>query len=203
MAEPKQLKVIGAGFGRTGTLSMQAALETLGFGPCYHMRVIYDAQDHINLWEEAHLKRSEFDFEKLLDNFQSAVDWPVCDFYKELADQYPNAKVILNVRDPDIWYKSASETIYAVIKLRVNTPLGTLNNKVIWNGTFSDRFEDAEHAKKKFVDHIESVKATIPAERLLVFSVTEGWGPLCNFLNVPIPEAPFPHLNNTDAFKKL
>ena len=198
----KNLKVIGAGFGRTGTLSMQGALQQLGFGPCYHMKAVFENPPHANLWAEAYDQKESYDYERILKDFRAAVDWPACTFYKELANQYPDAKVILTVRSSaDAWYKSACETIYSVRRLPV--PQTPMIEKIIWTGTFDNNFDDAEFAKRIYCEHIENVKAAIPPERLLVFCVSEGWGPLCKFLNVPVPETPFPHLNDTEDFKKL
>ena len=108
------LSVIGAGFGRTGTLSLRIALERLGLGPCYHMLEVFEHPEHIEVWNRAADGR-EVDWEALFRGYRSAVDWPVCAFYQELASRYPEAKVILTVRDPERWYRSAVDTIFPVM----------------------------------------------------------------------------------------
>src|SRR5262249_33070515 len=106
------LDVIGAGFGRTGTLSLKAALEELGFSRCYHMVEVL-ATDDARRWDAA-ARGEPVDWDRLFEGFRATVDWPACSFYRELLEKYPGAKVILTVRDPDRWYDSARQTIYFV-----------------------------------------------------------------------------------------
>ena len=106
------LKVIGAGFGRTGTKSLQLALEELGFGKCYHMEELFRNPEGVVHWESAYQEK-ETDWNALFQNYDSAVDFPTSMYYKELADHYPDSKVILTVRDPEKWYKSAYDTIFS------------------------------------------------------------------------------------------
>jgi Sulfotransferase domain len=212
------LKIIGAGFGRTGTLSLKAALEELGFGPCYHMIEVFSRPDDAAQWEA--LTRGEpIDLHKLMAGYQAAVDWPACAFYEELMQAYPDAKVLLTVRDPEKWYASASNTIYQSSRRlsgsRVASPLsivasiffrdrkrvGRMINALIWERTFGGKFEDKDHAIAVFNQHIESVKDRVPPGRLLVYNVKEGWEPLCAFLGVEVPrDRPFPHLNERASF---
>jgi len=212
------LKVIGAGFGRTGTLSLKAALEELGFGPCYHMSEVFGHPDDAAQWEA--LTRGEpIDLHKLMAGYQAAVDWPACAFYEELMQAYPDAKVLLTVRDPEEWYASASETIYqgsrrfsgsrmasplsivASIFFRGRKRIGSMINALIWERTFGGNFEDKDHAIAVFNQHIENVKDRVPPGRLMVYNVKEGWEPLCAFLGVEVPrDKPFPHLNERASF---
>ena len=197
------LKVIGAGFGRTGTTSLKLALEQLGFDKCYHMRE--GMKKHkAKVWYEIS-QGKPVDWDKIFKGYQATVDWPACMFYKELMEQYPDAKVLLTVRDPDKWYDSALNTIYYGNKMPywasfyINpmkyTPLMT--DHIIWDGTFDGKFTDREHTINVFKKHIEEVKSYVPPEKLLVYEVKQGWEPLCRFLNVPIPEGkPFPLLND-------
>lgn len=195
------LKVIGAGFGRTGTDSLKVALNQLGLGPCQHLK---ETNGTIATKLLA-VKRGEDlnpDWDAIMGDYQSCVDWPWSAFYKELADFYPDAKVVLTVRDPEKWYTSVSDTIY---KFSGWVPPSAMRNMVfgiIWDGIFEGRFPEKDHAIKKFNDHIEEVKANIPADRLLVFEVADGWGPLCEFLDVPIPEGPFPRVNTSAEMNK-
>jgi hypothetical protein len=205
------LKVIGAGFGRTGTLSLQAALEELGFTRCYHMKEVLVAHpEHAAVWRAA--RRGEpVDWDALFAGYQAAVDWPASAFYHELMERYPDAKVILTVRDGDKWHKSALQTIYyfrqafpawthwLIPRMRRVTQM---IDDVIWVGIFQGRFADKQHAIAVFHRHIDEVRRTVPADRLLVYEVSQGWGPLCAFLGKDAPkDKPFPRLNDTTEFR--
>ena len=205
------MKIIGAGFGRTGTASLQAALEQLGFGPCYHMVEIVKDPDQADFWLAAGAGRP-VDWKGFLGRYQSGVDFPVCSFYVELMDEYPDAKVVLTVRDPEKWYESSLKTIYAMSKDvpmrwwgRYVPRMGKINELAstqIWDGLFGGRFRDKEHAIAIYQRHIEEVRRRVPADKLLVFDVAEGWEPLCRFLDVPVPDGPFPRLNDMAVFQR-
>jgi hypothetical protein len=197
------LKVVGAGFGRTGTLSLKNALEKLGFAPCYHMMEVFPRPDHVRMWHRLTFENA-IDWDLLFRDFQATVDWPSARWWREIAVHYPNAKVLLSVRDPEAWYKSMIDTIYQPMKWPVpdSVPeLARLQNemarKAILEETFDNRFEDKAHAIEIFNRHTQEVRDTIDPARLLVFDVKEGWAPLCRFLEVPIPDQPFPRLNDT------
>lgn len=203
------LKIVGAGFGRTGTLSLKVALETLGFGPCYHMMEAATRPDHLASWHRLAFG-SPIDWDALFHDFRSTVDWPAARWWRELAAHYPDAKVLLSVRDPELWYKSVIDTIYQAMKSPA--PDGAPENlrlqsemvrKAVLAETFDNRFEDQAHAIGVFQRHNQQVRDTIDPARLLVFDVREGWAPLCRFLEVPIPEAPFPRLNDTATFQAM
>jgi len=202
------LKIIGAGFGRTGTTSLQAALQELGFNKCYHMRENFKHPSHAALWNQAWndvIAGRKPIWTELFAGYQATVDWPGCTYYKELMAAYPDAKVLLSVRDSERWYESTRDTIYQISKswllflMKLLIPharrLYAMNEKTIWQGTFQGKFEDQAYAIKIYEDHITAVKAYVPPEKLLIYSVKEGWGPLCRFLEVDVPETPFPHLN--------
>ena len=205
------LRVIGAGFGRTGTNSLKLALEQLGFGPCHHMKEVGPSLDQINWFDQA--SRGEvMDWDKVFEKFEASVDWPSASYYNELAAHFPDAKVVLSVRDAEGWYKSAHETIYAVSQnvptwlRRVAPPVDKLISMVIrsiWEGKFSGQFENRTFAIDIFNQHIEEVKKNIAAERLLIHSAKEGWPPLCEFLEVPIPETPYPRVNEAKDIKRM
>src|ERR671916_717534 len=152
------IEVIGAGFGRTGTMSLKVALEELGFGPCYHMIELFGHPEHVPIWEAASQGKS-VDWEELFSGYRATTDWPACTFYKKLMDRYPDAKVILTVRDPDRWYDSTRNTIYArsMSFHRWTTPpirrIVSMIFEVIWTGTFGGRFEDRDHAIGVFKRH--------------------------------------------------
>ena len=199
------MKVFGTGFGRTGTMSLKIALEKLGMGPCYHMREVVSHPSHIKIWYD--ISRGEHpNWNRLFSGFNSAVDFPVSLFYKKLINQFPDAKFILTLRDFDKWYISTANTIYKVPTIlpewfkKVVYPIRifiAMQVNLIWVGLFNNRFSDKESAKIVYYEHIESVKKTIPSDKLLIYHVNKGWGPLCEFLNVAVPEIPFPKVNDT------
>ncbi|MGI8649093.1 MAG: sulfotransferase family protein [Rubrobacter sp.] len=209
------MKVIGAGFGRTGTTSLKAALDRLGFGPTYHMEEVMKSPRNSALWSH-YLDAECFDWDEVFRGYGSAVDWPASAYYRELAAKYPEAKIILTVRDPESWYESASKTIYAIsaaARRSVVVSFGKifvahlrnvsrLTDGIIWDGVFDGRFEDREHAISRFLKNTEEVRRTIPPERLLVYEVREGWGPLCEFLGLEGPDESFPRLNDTKSFRR-
>jgi hypothetical protein len=201
------LEVIGAGFGRTGTMSLKVALEELGYGPCYHMVELFEHPEHVQRWEAA-VRGEPIDWEEVFSGYRATVDWPGAAFYKELTKAYPEAKVLLSVRDPERWYESTRKTIYTTVDpssemIAAVGPAPRLNDELIWKRTFGGNFEDRRHATEVFERHNEEVKEQVPAKRLLVYEVKDGWGPLCEFLGVEVPKAkPFPHLNDTEAFIK-
>jgi hypothetical protein len=204
------MKVIGAGFGRTGTTSLQAALETLGFGPCYHMNRVFERPADIPLWLAAAEGRP-VDWDRILGTFGSGVDFPVQHFHRELLAHYPDARVILTVRDPEAWWRSTRETIYAIsqdVPTRwVGPHLPVMGGvfrltRIYWNGVFGGRFLDKAHAIGVYHRYCAEVQATVPPERLLVYDLKQGWEPLCSFLGVPVPETPLPHLNDTAEFRR-
>ena len=202
------LSVIGAGFGRTGTLSLKSALETLGVGPCYHMIEVHANTDHASIWEAA-ATGADTDWQSLLQNYSSIVDWPGCYFWKELADFYPNSKVLLSVRDPEKWYLSVTNTIYQLLSQPLPNEKSdgftqrSMTQKIILEKTFDNRFEDKDYAISVYEKHIQTVQNTIPADRLLTFNVAEGWSPLCEFLNVAVPDSDFPRVNSTEEFQQI
>jgi hypothetical protein len=197
------LRVIGAGFGRTGTASMREALVRLGFGPCDHMVENFEHQERFALWDEARRHKDSgdpIDWRPLLTGFQAIVDWPGAYFWRELTAAHPEAKVVLTVRDPDRWYDSISATIFT---LRDDQwPEGPRD--IIYTRTFGDRLADRDYCRSVFTKHVDAVREAIAADRLLVFDVKEGWERLCAFLGVPVPEdEPFPHVNDTAAFHEF
>jgi len=206
------LKVIGAGFGRTGTRSLKTALEELGFGRCYHMEEVVKNPGHLKHWAEI-MEGGQADWESLFQGYQSATDWPVAAYYRDLMAVYPEAKIILTVRDPESWHKSVMNTIYQAgrgffgrftsIIPSVHQFLNAME-KAIWEGTFQNKLEDKAHALEVFKKHIEEVKRVVPKERLLIFEAKHGWEPLCVFLNVPVPvNKPYPHRNKGAIVRQI
>lgn len=193
------LQVIGAGFGRTGTLSLKLALEQLGFGPCHHMVEVFAHPEQVPLWTAAAEGRPDWD--AIFTGYRSTVDWPTATFYRELAEFYPDAKVILTERDPEAWFASTQATIF-----RLDFPPDSTDPWTIMVGkVVADLFDRRMHDKDKLISvyqaHNARVREVIPAERLLAYQVSEGWGPLCDFLGVPEPDTPMPKVNTTEEFQ--
>ena len=205
------LRVVGAGFGRTGTLSLKRALEELGFGPTYHMQEVMRRPSHVAKWLR-YARTGEVVWEDVFSEFASGVDFPVSCVWDRLAAHYPDAKVILTVRDPQTWWASTASTIYRmrtmfppwVMRLVPTTRRWIeMTDALVWDGIFDGRFADRDHAVAVFERHVAHVRATCSPERLLVFDVAEGWEPLCAFLEVPTPSTPFPRLNDAKTIRRL
>ena len=169
----RMLQVIGAGFGRTGTFTLKNALEMLGLSPCYHMVEVFGQPSHDGLWTQAADGRLD-DWEQIFAGYRATVDWPACAFYASLAERYPEARVILTVRDPESWYRSAAATILR--SADQDSPGGRMRRRIIWDGAFSGRFADKEHAIAVFERHNAEVRMRVPGDRLLVYDVREGAG---------------------------
>ncbi len=202
------MQIIGAGFSRTGTYSLRQALEHLGYNPCYHGEVVLQRPDHVATWLT--VTEQLPDWQSLFSEYKATVDSPACFYWKELLAAYPNAKVILTVRDPDAWYDSFKATLYEAMIHPERTPAeiqGAMQmaRKVVLEQSFDDRFEDRAHAISVYESHIASVKAHFEGNEsgLLVYKVEEGWPPLCSFLGCEIPEAPFPNTNARSAFVQM
>jgi hypothetical protein len=203
------LRVIGAGFGRTGTYSLKAALDAIGFGPTYHMSEVFEHPEHMPIWQAAG-EGKPVDWDRLFNGYQSAVDWPASAFYRQLMDVYPDSKVILTVRDAERWHESGRNTIFPKAESEGDDDAspeqrehGRLVQTIIWDGIFGGRVLDRDHAIEIFRAHIQTVKTEVPPNRLLVFDVKDGWEPLCSFLDVPVPTGQeFPRLNDTAAFQE-
>ena len=192
------LKVIGAGLGRTATFSMKFALEHLGLGPCYHMsEVLASARRNIPLWLDVIAGKP--DWESIFEGYRSTTDYPACTYWRELAEYFPEAKVVLTTRDPDSWFESVTETIFSE---RMNaqthdTPFGALLKGVAFDA-FEGKKDDRAFMTDWFRRRNQEVIDTLPPERLLVFPPKQGWAPLCDFLDVPVPKGPFPRVNSRD-----
>lgn len=199
------LEIIGAGFGRTGTNSLRLALTQLGFGPCHHMFEVRDNPQLLPDWLAA-AEGKTMDWHQVFRGYHSQVDWPGAIYWRELTQAFPDAKVILSVREPDGWFDSVQATINPFIEARGKHDSAHMNaiaamcHKAISRAIFDDRLSDRDHAVGVFEQHIKDVQSIVPAERLLTFDVREGWEPLCNFLNVGVPDTPFHNTNSTKEF---
>ena len=197
------LKVIGVGPGRTGTVSMMIALNQLGYAPCHHMQACLGSSEQSKWFLEA-ARGEQMDWQKVFDGYEAAVDWPAAAYYKELIEAFPDSKVIFTYRDPDAWYESVAKTIYQVVPsvldwLRKVWPRvqqwSEMVNRTIWHGEFEGRFEDRDYAQGFMARRLAEVRDLVPEERLLVHTAAEGWAPLCDFLNVEVPDEPYPKAN--------
>lgn len=197
------LQVIGAGVGRTGTYSLKLALNLLGVGPCHHMEeVILHLPQQVPLWAKA--EAGQPDWPAIFKGYTSAVDWPTATFFRELNAAYPKAKFILTVRSPESWVESFSSTIFKLLDMKSEMPAElqdwlAMGIAVIEKAGFRQGMDKPALARA-FNAHIEAVKKTIPADRLLVYQVKEGWGPLCAFLGKPVPSEDFPRSNDRGEF---
>ncbi len=202
------LSVFGAGWGRTGTSSLKLALEQLGFGPCHHMSEVMGNPNQMQHWSD--IANNEIvDWNAVFDQYHSACDWPSSHYWRELAEFYPDAKIVLTTRPGEEWWKSYSNTIMAGLKAAdegANDPmlrfLFEISEKMFLK-TANCRYDD----KDKFIKAMNEYEGIVrdyfskQPERLLVFSVKDGWEPLCEFLGVPVPSSDFPRTNDTEQFK--
>lgn len=206
------MEVISVGFLRTGTTSMKLALEELGFGPCYHLKELVNEPSRSAEWLAVAKDPDSADWKRMYATYNSAVGTPTTTFWRHVIDAFPTAKVIVTVRDPNEWYDSATRTIGEALE----PPL--LIRMLTWRpergpdlldevqrmarehegGQFTDRAE----AVAAFERHIADVRAHVPADRLLLYRVRDGWEPLCAFLGVPVPTTPFPRENSRATFRR-
>lgn len=200
------LDIIGPGFGRTGTSSMKIALEHLGLGPAHHMFEVTDHyEQQVPFWEAA-TRGEAVDWDAVFAGYRSQVDWPGAQFWRELMGHYPDAKVILTVRDPDEWFDSVQATIAPFAASHGNNEAAMTNaiaglaHRLVVERVFGNRMSDRAYATSVFRAHIAEVQASVAASRLLTFDVRQGWQPLCAFLGVPVPAISFPNLNSSRQF---
>jgi hypothetical protein len=209
------MRVIGAGLPRTGTLTQKVALEMLGLGPCYHWVDVLADLDRVALWQQALDGRAPW--EQIFAGFHSTVDWPGGYFYRELMDIYPEAKVLLSVRDPEAWERSFRETVWmmghgeSLLRLLSSARAHVdpqwqrylaFVERMFWGeqGTFAAGHAEPDQLIEAMARHNQEVQSAVPAERLLVWKVTDGWEPLCRFLEVDVPSEPMPHVNDRETF---
>jgi hypothetical protein len=194
------LRVIGAGLGRTGTMSLKLALEKLLGAPCYHMVEVFPRPAHFGLWTAAG-RGERVDWNGLFDGFVAAVDWPASAFWAEIASAFPDAHVLLSTRETASWWKSASNTIFAEASAAVRAgPMAEMLDSVL-GSRFTRDFLDRDAAVAAYEAHNARVRANVPAARLVEWTSKDGWGPLCKMLGVPVPSEPFPHANTTEEFQ--
>jgi hypothetical protein len=199
------LEIIGPGFGRTGTNSLKLALEHLGFGPCHHMFEVRDHPELLPDWQAA-ARGEPVDWDRVFRGYRSQVDWPGARYWRELTQHFPKAKVILTVRDPDAWFDSVQATIVPFLMARGKhlsphvKAIAEMGHEAIEVQIFDNRMSERDYAIRVFRKHIAEVQSVIPADRLLTLDLRDGWQPLCDFLEVEVPEIPFPKTNSSKEF---
>lgn len=211
------IKIIGAGWGRTGTESLAIALEQLGYGKCYHMFSLINNGKKVVHWEQL-VRGEKPNYNDLFNGYQSVVSSLSACFYKEFLKQYPDAKIILTIRDADEWYQSVSKTSLKIpphTTYHLSRFLGLFSRRfsylartikcteaILYDGLFKGRSDDKEMMKTLFNQWNKEVIRSIPTDKLLVYEIKNGWKPLCEFLGVPVPDLPFPKLNDRRIFRK-
>lgn len=194
------LQVIGAGLGRTGTVSLKIALEQLGFGRCYHMLEMLAKPGHLERWRDVADGRPDWD--AIYAGYAATVDYPGCTCWRELADFYPSAKIILTVRDAESWFESTQATIFSP-----QTRETLASAKFVPVARLMDRVHPSRYDRTAmvadFTKHIRAVMDGVPRDRLLVYDVAQGWEPLCRFLGTSVPDAPFPRANVREEIKAI
>lgn len=201
------VRVVGAGLGRTGTHSLKLALEQLLGGPCYHMIEVFGRPDDIPVWQRA-VDGEPPEWPAFLHEFTAAVDWPVAAFWSELSAAFPDALVLLSERSADDWWTSASHTIFEVIDrgAQPDDPVFAAQMVMIHallERRFTPGWRDEATAKAAYAEHNATVRATIPADRLVEWHPGDGWAPICAALDLPVPTEPFPHVNTTSEFREM
>jgi hypothetical protein len=197
------LRVVGAGVGRTGTHSLKVALEQLLGGPCYHMIEVFGRPQDVPRWHAA-IKGEPFEWEAIFDGYVATVDWPSAALWRPLADANPDAVILLSTRSSaEAWWKSADRTIFDIGRRPAPPELAE------WDAMgrdmfrlFCDRIDDRDAAIAAYEAHNANVRATA-GERLVEWQPGDGWEPLCTALSLPVPDAPFPHVNSTEEFRAM
>ncbi len=204
--EAVSLLIVGAGFGRTGTDSMRAALNLLGFGPCHHMHEVRPSEAQIEAWYRIAIGESH-DWEAALAGYRSSLDWPSIAYWREILDANPDAKLLLTRRPVEAWFKSFSATILPILLEVEQIPedqrphAAEMALRIIRDRSFGGNIHDEDHMKAVYEAYNAEVEAAVPEGRRLTFMAGDGWGPLCAWLGVPVPEVPFPKGNSTTEFQ--
>ncbi|SPF76056.1 hypothetical protein ALP8811_01055 [Aliiroseovarius pelagivivens] len=193
------LKVIGTGFGRTGTDSMREALNILGFGPTHHMFELNDNPHQTEIWRTL-VEGGLPDWDQLFEGYHACVDWPSAHYWRDLIDHYPDAKVILTQRPSDAWWRSFEKTILSFTN-SPDDPDKFFSQKLVGDTVFGGRPVTRDHAISIYEAHIQDVKDTVPEHRLLVHGLGDGWAPLCRHLEVEIPQQDYPNRNAKKSFQ--
>lgn len=197
------MRVVGAGLGRTGTMSLQVALQQLLGGPCYHMTEVFAHPEHVAIWTAA-FDGAPTDWESLFSGYAAAVDWPTAGKWEDISRAFPDAPVVLSTRESaDVWWASASRTIFQVMDERPPDDLGWQEMAEKMLASFTPDWRDESAAKRAYEAHNAYVRKTVPASRLVDWQPGDGWGPLCRALGMDEPSEPFPHTNTSEEFRSM
>ena len=197
------LKVVGAGVGRTGTHSLKIALEQLLGGTCHHMIEVFNHPEEVPVWTDA-IDGGEIDWVELMRPYTAQVDWPGASFWPELSQANPDALVILSTRDPDKWFTSCTNTIFGGLTVMADGGDAWMGAVLrLFKERFSDQIDDRDAMIAAYKRHNDAVHASVPGERLLEWTPSDGWEPICERLNVPVPSGPFPVTNTTAEFREM
>jgi hypothetical protein len=198
------LRVVGAGVGRTATHSLQLALQQLLGGPCYHMIEVFQHPDHVPVWHAA-VNEEPVDWDALFADYVATVDWPGAAFWREISAAYPDAIVLLSVRDAAGWWQSADATIWEATRREQPPELAAWHDMVLdlFNKRFTPRWDDCEGGMAAYERHNAEVRATVASDRLVEWRPGDGWQPICAALDRPVPDEPFPHVNSTAEFRAM
>ncbi|RDD84590.1 sulfotransferase family protein [Streptomyces parvulus] len=205
------LKLINAGLGRTGTTSLKAALDRLGLGPSFHMFDIVGDAGRLQQWERVVCDGADPDWAALFAGYGAAVDGPCAVHYQQIGRAFPDARTILTVRDAESWYRSTHDTLYQfALRSAAHPPqpgsaqarLFRITTTMVWDGLFEGRFADKDHAIDVYHRHNEDVVRTLGAGNVLVYDVSQGWEPLCDFLGADVPAEAFPRTNDTASMRR-
>ena len=197
------LRVVGAGVGRTGTHALKIALEQLCGGTCHHMMEMFERPDQRELFTRA-IDGETVDWTEVYDGFTAMVDFPGSMFWREAAAAFPDAPVLLSSRPAEDWYRSASNTIFLAFD---NTPpeihpwMEAVKRGL--HERFSDDFENEAAMIDAYERHNAEVRAEVPTDRLIDWTPSDGWGPICAGLGVAVPDEPFPLTNTTAEFRQM
>jgi len=197
------LRVVGAGLGRTGTRSLQTALSRLLEAPCYHMFEVFTHPEHVPTWHAAATGDMP-DWHEFLAGYRAAVDWPAASFWPELSAAFPDAIVLLSVRDPEKWFDSVTATIMTPLRAAFTEPMSGLEAwSAMIRDLFTNRFTPSVEKDdwiRAFEAHNERVRESVPPDRLVEWQASDGWEPLCAALDIPVPDEPFPWENKRETW---
>lgn len=194
------LRIVGAGLPRTGTMSLKSAIQQLTGQPCYHMHEFFKRrEDHLPLWNRV-MDGDVAAADEIFVEFGAAIDWPASSCWRELADHYPDAVVILTHRvDAATWWRSADRTVWEVMRRGdLDAPFMALNQRML--DRFHPDVDDGPGAMAAYDRHLAEVRATIAPDRLIEMTPADGWAPVCAALGLPIPDEPYPHRNTSEEF---
>lgn len=198
-----ELAAVGAGVGRTGTHSLKLALEQLLGAPCHHMLEVLGDPGQVPAWIDA-IDSRPVDWSEMLSRYRAIVDWPGASFWPELSEAYPDALVLLSVRDPEGWYRSASDTIFLTFDHLPPEVAPWMDSvRKLLHDRFSDRFDDPTAMMDAYVRHNDAVRAGVSPGRLLEWNLGDGWDPICERLGLPVPAEAFPVTNSTSEFREM